>query len=62
MMGDQKYICERKLMTIYECKFVHIHVATHIFIIEIVSFFFDFKEKKLVYMEFLEYVMNACGS
>ena len=33
-----------------------------IFIIEIIHVLLDFTKKKLVYRDFLEYVVNACGS
>ena len=43
--------------------FLRVHIATCIFIIEIVCVLLDFTHtKKLVHRGYLEYVMNGCGS
>ena len=49
----QKYICILMLMTIYECIFfLHIHIVTCIFIIEIVHVWFDVTNENLYIGEF----------
>ena len=49
------------LMTIYECKFLSIHIVTCIFIIEVVRVLLDFT-KIHVCRGCLGYVANARGS
>ena len=60
------YICVLMLMTIYECKFVFVHILALVFlsliIVLLIAWFYKYKNNKTVYRGFLEYVVNARSS